>query len=184
MALAKEQYTNQYPYYVGSAMRQGATAKKYAETLEISQPATGFPLKEVPARKTVHRRTREQIIEEQKHENAMVIRKCIKASFVALAVVWVLLIGIVFMSAKATEIQCQINELNYQNAVLENETKLLNSKIEGTTSMNKVEKVAIEKLGMVYPSNKECTYMNPAESNKGQTSLKSIIIDKAYSKTE
>lgn len=180
MALAREKYTNQYPYYVGKAMNQGSAARVYTAAV----PAEEWPFKEVPASKP-SRKTREQIIEEQKVEYAAAIKSLVKISFVALAALWILFLGIVFTSAKCTEIKCSLNEINEQNAIIENENIILKTQIETAGTMGKIEKVAVDKLGMVYPSDKECTFLTPHVAGAdGEQNLRTIIKSKAYKKAE
>lgn len=97
---------------------------------------------------------------------------------VLLIIVGVLLVGTVWMSAKATEIKYSINKTNKEIRLLEDEISTLNIKIESANGIEAVEEYAINELGMRYPKSEQCIYIDG--NAKVRDDLASIIKEKAY----
>lgn len=72
----------------------------------------------------------------------------------------ILLIGTVFLTAKATEIKYSVNTLSKQNAALQKEIDVLEVKIGSANSIESIEAYATEKLGMRYPKSGQCIYLD------------------------
>jgi len=75
---------------------------------------------------------------------------------ITLLLIGAMLVGTVWMSAKATEIKYSINRINKESLLLEDEIALLNIKIESANSIEMVEAFAIAELGMRYPKAEQC----------------------------
>ena len=90
----------------------------------------------------------------------------------------ILLIGTVFLTAKATEIKYSINTLTRQNVTLQKEIDVLEVKIGSANSIESIEAYATEKLGMRYPKANQCIYLT-VDSAATQDLVRQIK-EKAY----
>ena len=89
-----------------------------------------------------------------------------------------LLIGTVFLTAKATEIKYSINTLTRQNVTLQKEIDVLEVKIGSANSIESIEAYATEKLGMRYPKANQCIYLTV--DSAATQDLVQRIKEKAY----
>ncbi len=89
-----------------------------------------------------------------------------------------LLIGTIWMSAKATEIKYEINKINKENVILQNEISMLDIKIESANSIEQIEDYATGTLKMQYPKSQQCIYIE--EGAKASEDLAQRIREKAY----
>lgn len=94
-----------------------------------------------------------------------------------------ILIGLVFvvlvvLSAYATELKCENNKLVTANETLQGEIDTLNVKIKSANNIEHIEKVAMNKLGMVYPTGGECVILS--EEDVPQENFAMVIKEKAY----
>lgn len=90
-----------------------------------------------------------------------------------------ILIGTIWLSAKATEIQYEINKINKENVILQNEISMLDIKIESANSIEQIEDYATGTLKMQYPKSQQCIYIEAGE--KASDDLVQRIKEKAYS---
>ena len=95
----------------------------------------------------------------------------------------ILLIGlicvfIVVLTAYATELRVTNNELISNIDVLQGEIDSLNVQIKQANNIERIEKVAIQQLGMVYPDGDQCVYISQEETPEG--SLAMLIRENAY----
>lgn len=86
-----------------------------------------------------------------------------------------LLIG---LSAYAASLQHANNVLTEENAYLQAEIDSLNGQIIEETKVTKVERIATQKYGMVYPTSENCIVID--ESKEDDTSLAASIRREAY----
>ncbi len=99
----------------------------------------------------------------------------------AVRLVAVIIIGIfvlVGMRSYAAIIQHENNVLQMQNEYLQAEIDSLSSQITEETKVTKIEQVATEKYGMVYPSADNTVVLGSAQEEAGN--LASVIISEAY----
>ena len=99
----------------------------------------------------------------------------------AIRILTVLIIGIfvlVGMRSYAAIIQHENNTLIEQNEYLQAEIDSLSSQIVEETRVTRIEEIATEKYGMVYPSADNCVTLS-AESPDAQN-LASVIRSEAY----
>ena len=99
----------------------------------------------------------------------------------AVRLVAVIIIGIfvlVGMRSYAAIIQHENNVLQMQNEYLQAEIDSLSSQITEETKVTKIEQVATEKYGMVYPSADNNVVLGSAQEEAGN--LASVIISEAY----
>ena len=82
------------------------------------------------------------------------------------------------LSAYAASIQHANNVLEAQNASLQAEIDSLNSQIVEETKVTKVESIATEEYGMVYPTSENCIYID--ENGESGQNLASTIRSEAY----
>ena len=116
--------------------------------------------------------------EKQREQTAILTPEVLRTLIVAVVMIGVLLIGTVVVNAQTAKLQYNINQLKNQNAILETEISMLEFKIEKETSVEKLEKVALKKLGMHYPAAEQSVYL--ATVSKGKGSLADVIKSKAY----
>ena len=95
--------------------------------------------------------------------------------FTALIIAVFALVG---LSAYAASIQHANNVLEKENAYLQAEIDSLNSQIVEETKVTKVESIATNDYGMVYPTSDNCIVIN--ENEESSTSLASTIKHEAY----
>ena len=82
------------------------------------------------------------------------------------------------LSAYAASIQHANNVLAEENAYLQAEIDSLNSQIIEETKVTRVEQLATEKYGMVYPTSDNCIIIN--ENEESSNNLASKIKSEAY----
>jgi cell division protein FtsB len=95
----------------------------------------------------------------------------------ALAVITAVFL-LVGLSAYAASIQHANNVLAQENAYLQAEIDSLNSQIVEETKVTKVEEIATEEYGMVYPTSANCIVID--ESEKSEGGLAAEIKHEAY----
>lgn len=96
-----------------------------------------------------------------------------------MVIVGAILIGMVLLRARATQLQYEINNLQRSNLDLENQITMLNIEIDSTVSFESVEEYAVNKLGMRYPNQNQVVYIS--EDTKVDSNLTNIIREKIYS---
>lgn len=85
---------------------------------------------------------------------------------------------IVVLGAYAADLRCENNKLIAANKVLQTEIDTLDINLKSANSVDHIESVATEKLGMVYPKEDECVYMSSTDSPKENLALE--IRENAY----
>lgn len=98
------------------------------------------------------------------------------ATAIAIVLAVFLIVG---LSAYAASIQHENNVLTQENEYLQAEIDSLNSQIVEETKVTKVEQIATEKYGMVYPTAANCIVIDE-NADAGNTSLAAIIKSDAY----
>lgn len=94
-------------------------------------------------------------------------------------IVVVLCLLTVLLSAMAANFNQQNNELKKKNDYIQAEIDSLNIKIGDASNIDKIEKTATEKYGMIHSESQNCiTVGDSKESSK--TNLASAIKDEAY----
>ena len=93
--------------------------------------------------------------------------------------VGVLCLSVVVMSAFAANLNRKNNELQKKNDYIQAEIDSLNTKINDASNINKIEKTATEKYGMVHSESQNCITVGDSKSS-GKTNLASAIKDEAY----
>ena len=101
-----------------------------------------------------------------------------KSAVRLLAVIMIGIFVLVGMRSYAAIIQHENNMLVQQNEYLQAEIDSLNSRITGETNVTKIEKIATQKYGMVYPS-ADNTVVLSAEKTENRN-LASAIRSEAY----
>ncbi|MGN0734185.1 MAG: hypothetical protein ACI4LP_00045 [Anaerovoracaceae bacterium] len=172
MTSAEKAYTSDYSYIPPSAY-----AREYAQQFpeRKSYPQKGGD------RTSEH--DKERKIREVQHTQpkSPVSRAVLVRSVILLVIAGILLVGTVWMSAKATEIKYSINKTNKEIRTIENEITALKVKIEGANGIESVEEYAINKLKMKYPTANQCIYIE--EDAVVRDTLSAEIREKAYGKS-
>ena len=83
-------------------------------------------------------------------------------------IVGLICIIIVVLTAYSAELRCENNELIDSNEALQGEIDTLNVEIKSANNIEHIEKVATEKLGMVYP--KASVYMSAMKTPRAAIS--------------
>lgn len=83
-------------------------------------------------------------------------RNRIIALIVAVGLVCILL---VVLTAAAAELRHENNRLITENEALQSEVDGLSVKIKSSNSIEHIESVAVNQLGMVYPTAEQCVYV-------------------------
>ena len=85
----------------------------------------------------------------------------------------------VVMSAFAANLNQENNQLQKKNDYIQAEVDSLNTKINDASNINKIEKTATEKYGMVHSESQNCITIRDSKSSS-KTNLASAIKDEAY----
>ncbi len=114
----------------------------------------------------------------QPKQTGILTRAMLAKTTAVLIFAGMLLIGTVFLTAKATEIKYSINTLSRQNVTLQKEIDVLEVKIGSANSIESIEAYATEKLGMRYPKANQCIYLTV--DSAATQDLVQRIKEKAY----
>ncbi len=168
MAAVNRAYTSEYTYvapsnYAEEFVRQIPKRKQYVQEESVRE-----------AEKV--NRGMEVLPETRKKE--LITQAGLFRAVLTLIIIGALLIGTVWMSAKATEIKYSINKINKENVLLEDQIDMLNIKIESANSIAAVEAYAIGELNMKYPTADQCIYVE--EGFEVRSDLVELIKQKAY----
>lgn len=90
----------------------------------------------------------------------------------------ILSVIIVVLAAYAAELRVDNNRMEAANASLQNEIDTLDIKIKSANSIDHIESIAINQLGMVYAEESECVYLSQTEAPTGNLAM--IIRENAY----
>lgn len=172
MTAAERAYTSDYSYIPPSTY-----ARDFAQKLPDRSTYPG------EGKGRTSRPDREKKIREvpRTQPKSPVSRAVLVRSVILLVIAGVLLVGTVWMSAKATEIKYSINKTNKEIRTIENEITSLKVKIEGANGIESVEEYAINELKMKYPSANQCIYIE--EDAVVRDTLSAEIREKAYGKS-
>lgn len=117
---------------------------------------------------------REQVKAAQRKRSKRASRN-IFLSATALILAIFVLIG---LSAYAASIQHANNVLQEENAYIQAEIDSLNSQIVDATKVTKIEKIATEEYGMIYPTAENCIVIS--EDSESGENLAAVIRSEAY----
>lgn len=168
MTAAERAYTREYSYVAPSAY-----AREYARQLPSG---AGDPRRSSGGRKG---QGGEMELLPERGQRSIISRAVLLRSVLILLTAGALLVGTVWMSAKATQIKYSINRTNNEIRLLENEINTLNIKIQSANGIEYVEEYTIDKLGMRYPKSNQCIYIEEGASVRAD--LAAEIKEKAYS---
>ena len=87
-------------------------------------------------------------------------------------------IMLVLLTAFAAELRHQNNALIKQNKALQGEVDTLDVQIQAKTSIARIEDVAMNELGMVYPTSEECVYLTEDDAPEGN--FAAVLKEDAY----
>lgn len=110
--------------------------------------------------------------------SAQVVAEQYKWAIKLISTVAILMLGVVFMSAYSANLQQKNNALKAQNEIVQAEIDSLNEQINDASSIEKVEKIATEKYGMVQPDESNYIRIKDKKSNSGD--LADTIKKEAY----
>lgn len=173
MAEIARTYTREY-YLNGPS----SYAEDYINSLPKRSTNPEIPEKSVP-----FRRYNSPAKEENKSNVSQTVKREISHGTLGISVmmsivIGILLIGVIWFNAKATEIQYNINRINKEITVLKNDINMLNLEIEGSNSIEAVEAYARAELKMRSPKTNQCIYIQDEDVNL--SGLVSEIKEKAY----
>ncbi len=101
-----------------------------------------------------------------------------KRAIMLVAVFLLAVFTLVGMRSYAAILQHENNVLTEQNAMIQAEIDSLNSQIVEETKVTRIEKIATDDYGMVYPSSENCIKLGSSSEN-GE-GLASVIRNEAY----
>lgn len=169
MAAAERAYTAEYSYVSPSSYAEDYARKIYEKNAS-------------PRHREYERQQEQGVIREvpqtEVKRAAQMSPAALARTIVLLLVVGVLLIGIVWMSARATAIQYSINEIKAKSSMVEDEIAMLGIKIESANGIESVEDYATSNLKMRYPRNNQCIYLSDKQDVK--VNLVEEIKSRAY----
>lgn len=88
-------------------------------------------------------------------------------------------IFIVVLTAYATELRVDNNKLISDINILQGEIDTLNVQIKQANNIERIEQVAVQQLGMVYPDGDQCVYISREDAPSGNLAM--LIKENAYS---
>lgn len=109
---------------------------------------------------------------------AAILKKDKKATITAIFVIGFILISAVVVSAYTANLKYENNQLISQNEELQDEIDMLNIEIQTATNLSTIEKIAINKYGMVYPDTSQFVYVS--DKDLPDSKFASTIKKKAY----
>ena len=101
-----------------------------------------------------------------------------KRILITIVIIGILCIATVLAGAFAAEIKAENNTLTKANTALQGEVDTLSVQIKTSNSIDHIEDVAINQLGMVYPDSDECVYVT--DKDKAEENLGEILKEDAY----
>lgn len=93
-------------------------------------------------------------------------------------IIGIICIVLVMITAYSAELRCENNDMIKLNESLQGEIDNLNIKIKSANNIENIEKVAINKLGMVYPNKDECIYVTNKDTPDENFAM--VIKEQAY----
>ncbi len=87
-------------------------------------------------------------------------------------------IFMVVIAAYSAQLRCENNDLIKANDTLQGEIDTLDIKIKSANNIKYIEKIATNKLGMVYPTASECIYVTDKDAPQGN--FATVIKEQAY----
>ena len=169
MAAVDRAYTSEY-YYVAPS--------NYAEEFVRQMPSRRKQyIQEESVRERSQVNKGMEVLPQTRQGN-LISQAGLLRAIVILVVLGALLIGSVWMTAKAADIKYSINKVNKESVLLEDEIDLLRIKIESANGIEAVEAYAINEMGMKYPRADQCIYIE--KDAVVREDLVSLIKQKAY----
>lgn len=158
MASAERAYTTDYSYVSPSSYAEDYARKVYERNAS-------------PRYKEYERKQQEQdalreVTQIERDKKAQLSQAALVRTIILLMIIGALLIGIVWMSARATEIQYSINQIKAKSSLVEDEIAMLGIKIESSNGIESVEDYATSNLKMRYPRNNQCIYLSDKQDVK------------------
>lgn len=101
-----------------------------------------------------------------------------KRILIGAVIIGLICIIMVVVTAYAAELRVENNGLISENEAVQGEIDTLNIKIKSANNIEHIEKVATQKLGMVYPSEGECVYLKDSDAPEGNFAM--VIKEQAY----
>ena len=176
MTALNRAYTSEYST-IGKPYVQGQWA--YGVSQHMPQQVPQAPQKQPPRVKKEKLAQVPEIREvPQPATQSGLTHKTLAKAIISMVLAGALLISTIWMSARATEIKYEINQVKNENTVLQNEIARLDIKIESANSIETIEEYATDKLKMQYPKASQCIYVKAGE--KASADLVSRIKEKAY----
>lgn len=169
MAAVERAYTSEY-YYVAPS--------NYAEefTRQLPSRRKQYVQEEVVREKSQVNKGMEVL--PQTRKGNLISQAGLLRATIILIVLGALLIGSVWMTAKAADVKYSINKINKESMLLEDEIDLLKIKIESANGIEAVEAYAINEMGMKYPRADQCIYIEKGAVVRDN--LVNLIKQKAY----
>lgn len=90
----------------------------------------------------------------------------------------IICIIIVVLTAYSTDLKYDNNILMRENKALKGEVDTLNVRIESANNIEYIEKTASEELGMIYPEEGECVYLD--REDRPDANFAMLIRERAY----
>ena len=96
----------------------------------------------------------------------------------SIILVGLICVFIVVLTAYATELRVENNNLIEDINLLQGEVDTLNVRIKQANNIERIEEVATRQLGMVYPDGNQCVYLSQEEAPSGNLAM--LIRENAY----
>lgn len=97
----------------------------------------------------------------------------------AIVLIGLICISIVVLAAYATELRVDNNNMLTKINALQSEIDTLNVRVKQANNIERIEQVATQQLGMVYPDGDQCVYLSQQEAPVGNLAM--LIKENAYS---
>lgn len=102
-----------------------------------------------------------------------------KLAIATVAVIGLILLGMIFVSAYCANVKHDINVVNKEILAIQEDIDYLKVEIESGNNLATIEKKAIKELGMVYPTADQFRYLDRTKSAKKED-MAQVIKENAY----
>ncbi len=96
-----------------------------------------------------------------------------------IVIIGLICVFIVVLTAYATELRVDNNRLISEINTLQGEIDTLNVRIKQANNIERIEEVAVQQLGMIYPDGDQCVYISQEDAPSGNLAM--LIRENAYS---
>ena len=115
-------------------------------------------------------------VKKEKPEPASAVAPKEKAALIFMTIfIGILCVGMIISTAYCAKIKYQINTVIKENTVLQGEIENLQVEIKSAANIQTISDIAVNRLGMFYPTSKDKVYLNEA-SQGGTADIQDFVL--------